>query len=268
MEVSFTPWRSRLNAEIYDRFVREHRIYGWLNERLVTLARVGDAQRILDLACGTGATTLACLPHMPAWSEIVGVDASEDMIAVARANVHDPRARFEVAAASRVDRIGGLFDRVVCNAAFWQFSDAAGVFDALASIVQGGARLVFNVPAEVTVGEPSTVHPFQVALLEEIRSAGGAQMSGASGVVDRDSMRHAAVAAGFRLVSVERESYRGFQGELAELMSIPAMIGQVASGLDSAERERALEGAKRRTDEREPVVVPWLFFTFERDPDR
>jgi hypothetical protein len=56
--------RSWVNAEIYDRFVREQPIYGWLNRVLVRLADVQRFERIFGLACGTGATTLACLDEM------------------------------------------------------------------------------------------------------------------------------------------------------------------------------------------------------------
>jgi 2-polyprenyl-3-methyl-5-hydroxy-6-metoxy-1,4-benzoquinol methylase len=87
----------------------------------------------------------------------VGIDASEEMIGVARANAHDPRARFAVLAAAEADRLDGVFDRVVCNAAFWQFPAAATVLAALARKTEPGATVVLN-PAERVVGEaaPST----------------------------------------------------------------------------------------------------------------
>ena len=111
-------WNSALNAEIYDRFVREHAVYEWLNRRLVELADVARADRILDLACGTGATVMACLRTMHARAEVLGVDASQAMIRVAQANVLDPRARFERRAASDLDGLDETFERVVCCAAF------------------------------------------------------------------------------------------------------------------------------------------------------
>ena len=106
------PWSSWINAEIYDRFVRERRIYDWLNTHLVRLADLRLARRILDVGCGTGATALACLGKMDSGAELVGIDSSEEMIGVARSNALDPRARFEVLPAAAADRLDGTFDLI------------------------------------------------------------------------------------------------------------------------------------------------------------
>src|SRR5690606_1701174 len=98
-------WRGWDNAEIYERFVRERRIYAWLNERLVERAAPERARRVLDLGCGTGATTRAFLRRLPAGGEIVGIDASREMVEVARAATLDPRARFVVGDAAAADRL-------------------------------------------------------------------------------------------------------------------------------------------------------------------
>jgi SAM-dependent methyltransferase len=257
------PWRSRLNAEIYDRFVRERDVYRWLNRHLVELAEVEEARRILDLACGTGATSLACLERMPARAESVGVDASEGMVAVARSNVHDPRARFLVAAASEVASLDGDFDRVVCNAAFWQFPFPGAVFAALGERTAKGGLLVFNVPAERLVGEPRALHSFQVALRQEIQSLRAGGHSGDE-PIEAASLDALARDGGFELETRERFVYRGRQQELIELMSIPAMIGRVAVGLSEELRELALERARRRVDPDEQVKVPWVYFLYRR----
>ena len=36
-------WDSWINAEIYDRFVRDRKVYAWLNRRLIELADVSQA---------------------------------------------------------------------------------------------------------------------------------------------------------------------------------------------------------------------------------
>lgn len=144
-----SPWAGWWNAEVYDAFSREHRIYRALNWKLVALARIGSARRVLDLACGAGATARACLERLPARGELVGVDASEAMVEVARTRVRDPRARFVVAPASGFEAaVSGRFDRAVCNAAFWQFPDRRAVLAALARRLDEGALFVFNVPEE------------------------------------------------------------------------------------------------------------------------
>jgi len=258
------PWDSWLNAEIYDRFVREQPIYGWLNRTLVELAQVAGVERILDLACGTGATTIACLGAMDADAEIVAIDASQAMIRVARANVVDPRARFETMAASEADRLEGRFQRVLCCAAFWQFPSAAAVFRALEPRTGAGARLVFNVPAERVHGESAPIHPLQAALVEEIAAETGRPFGGTPIVVQPSRLASDAAEYGFDLRDTRRGVYEGKQGQLLELMTIPAMIEPLTEGLDESGRERVLERVGRRCDPSLPVEVPWIYFTFER----
>jgi ubiquinone/menaquinone biosynthesis C-methylase UbiE len=259
------PWKGRFNAEVYDRFVRERRIYQELNKHLVELARVEDARRILDLACGTGATALECLKHMPADAELVGVDASDDMIAVARANTQDPRAEFLVAPAASVGEVvTAPFDRVVCNASFWQFPAARPVLDALSHLVEPNGRFVFNVPAERVLGEAAPVHAFQAALARALEERTGGALVAATAMLDVERLAEEAVEAGFEMSGQERFVYRGEQGELADLMSIPAMLGPLAPDLHRDERESALQDARGRVDLHQTVEVPWIYLLLER----
>jgi len=254
-----SPWSGWANAEIYDRFVRDGRIYRELNRRLVELAEVGAARRVLDLACGTGATARACLARLPPDGELVGVDGSAEMVAVARERTPDPRARFEVAAAAELAAAApGPFDRAVCNAAFWQFPSPAAVLRALAAVLAEGALLVFNLPASRMGGEAFEAHPFQVALS---RALGGAP--------SRERIEPGALAAllretGFETVRRDRFVYRGRQLEMMDLMAIPAMLRRTAPDLTEAERGAALAEARRRTDPAQPVAVPWLYYVVRR----
>jgi trans-aconitate methyltransferase len=257
-------WESPLNAEIYDRFVRERSVYAWLNLRLVERAELAGVSRILDLACGTGATTMACLHAMDARAEIVAIDASAAMVEVARSNLMDPRARFRVLAADDAHRAGGSFERVVCCAAFWQFPSAPAVFAALSRCAHPGARLVFNVPAERVKGEPAPVHPIQAALLEAIQSESDRVFRGIPTVVDPSVLAHDAAEQGFALKERARLTYHGRQEELVELMSIPAMIGPLTADLSDEGRERVLAQVRRRVELSLPVEVPWIYFTFVR----
>lgn len=266
---ALSPWHGRVNAEVYESFTREHPIYRRLNDHLAELAAVSSARRVLDLACGAGATAQACLARLPADGELVGVDASPAMVEVARTLVRDPRARFEVAAAAAVDRAVGLtveepFDRAVCNAAFWQFPAAAPVLAAVGRLLPPGGRLVFNVPAERVADQAAPVHPFQVALARSIERASGRPFPTTAAGVEPADLGRMLGEAGFDLEATERFVYRGRQGELMELMEIPAMLEPLAPELSDRARREALAGARRRTDPARPVEVPWIFFVAVR----
>lgn len=261
-----SPWRGRVNAEIYDRFVREHQIYRRLNHHLAAQARLEDARRVLDLACGTGASALACLRLMDVDADLVGVDASEDMVEVARANLLDPRARFLVAPAASVHReVRGKFDRAVCNAAFWQFPAPGAVLGSLAEVTEPGARFVFNVPAERLAGERVDIHPFQVALARALEVRTGrpfASMTPSS--IDGERLADMMAETGFELTYRHRFTYEGRQQELMELMSIPAMLKPLAPDLPDSDRTDAVDEAWHRSDPTERVQVHWVFFIARR----
>lgn len=269
-----SPWSGWHNAEVYETFTREHGIYRALNRRLADLAEMETAERVLDLACGAGATALACLERMPGRAELVGVDGSEEMVAVARDRVRDPRARFRVAGASALERVtAGPFDRAVCNAAFWQFPDPGAVLAALARILSPGGRLVLNVPAERLASDrasgevedaESHLTPFQVALARAVERRTGHAFPGHE-TLDPGRLEHRLAEAGFGAIERHPFAYRGRQRELMELMTIPAMIDRVAPDLPEADRRAALDEATRRTDPDQRVVVPWVYFLARRD---
>ncbi|MFD8353262.1 methyltransferase domain-containing protein, partial [Streptomyces coelicoflavus] len=73
--------------------------------RRLGLADGGAGGRVLDLGCGTGASTAALAAAFPA-AEIVGVDASAGMLERARAKRWPSRVRFVHAAAEDLDLEG------------------------------------------------------------------------------------------------------------------------------------------------------------------
>ena len=78
----------------------------------------GSAQRILDVACGTGDSTVSIAKAAGEGTEVTGVDISEGMMALvegkaAKAGVVD-RIRLQVADGEALPYEDGAFDRVTC----------------------------------------------------------------------------------------------------------------------------------------------------------
>ncbi len=262
---SDSPWSGRVNAEIYAAFARERTIYPTLNRHLAELADLAGARRVLDLACGTGATAEACLAGLPADAELVGVDGSAAMVAVARERVRDPRAHFAVAAAAKIERVAaGPFDRAVSNAAFWQFPARRPVLAALGRLLRAGGLLVFNVPAERLAGERSEVHPYQVALARAVARRAGREPAGGPHRIAAGRLERQLVDAGFALLERRPFVHRGPQSELIELAEIPAMIARIAPGASPEEQEEILAEARRHADPDQPVEVAWVYFVAQR----
>lgn len=258
-------WDDWYNAEVYDHYVREYPIYSWLNRRLAELAELKTARRLLDIACGSGATARTCLETLPPTAALVGIDASEVMVEVARTRVRDPRARFEVAPARALPQVvSGPFDRAVCNAAFWNFPSPETVIAHLGRLLGPGALFVFNVPAERVVDEASEVHPFQLALRRSIEAETGRALTLAPLVLDPARLEKWLDRAGFELEGRERLTCTVKQGELLELMRIPAMITPLAPDLSPRALQSVVSTAAGRVDPQEPVTVPWIYFRASR----
>lgn len=103
------------HAELYDLFYADKDYAGearFVHECLARRAS-GPTRRVLDLACGTGrhALELEALGH-----EVLGVDHSEPMLAVARARAAraGASARFQVGDLRSLAIEGSPFDAAVC----------------------------------------------------------------------------------------------------------------------------------------------------------
>lgn len=264
-EDSPSLWGDWLNAEIYNSYVHEYPIYRELNRRLAEIAGLGDAKRVLDLACGSGATSRACLAFLGSDAELVGVDASEPLVELARMEIRDPRARFAVAPAAALERVvEGPFDRIVCNTAFWQFPSPTTVIRALGRLTEPGATFFFNVPAERVLGAAAAIHPFQAALARAIEDHTEGSFRKTPAQIDPDHLAEWLDDAGFDLERAERFVYNGRQEEFLELMKVPAMIGPLTPDLSPESRLAALRRAAERIDLEERVDVPWIYFIARR----
>lgn len=256
------PWTGWQNAEIYHDFVAGPGIYRWLNEQLIDRAELGNAHRILDIGCGTGATARAALARMPRDSEILGIDSSPEMVAVAVSRTLDPRAEFRVLAAGAIDTLPPRsYDRALSNAAVWQFPSMAPVVEGLAAVQRPGGLFVFNVPAERVEGEPSEAHAFQAALARQLEEATGSPLSRSPDSFDTSGFAMLLDRNGFTLEGRERVAYRCPQSELVELMKIPAMTAPMAPDLTWEARIELVERAAARIDPAEIIEVPWVYFS-------
>jgi trans-aconitate methyltransferase len=257
-------WRGWENAERYNAFVRDHDVYAWLNAQLITTAQLEGRARVLDLGCGTGATTRAALGAVAVHGEVIGIDGSPEMVEVARASTIDPRATFLVSAAYDVARVvEGTFDAAVSNAAFWQFSDQPQVWRALGQLLAPGAPLAFNVPAE-RGDDIGPSHGFQVALARAIERRAGHLYLETATRFDLDQTQVHAVGAGFVEELREMRSWEGPQSELIELMRIPAMMGPIASGLSPDQVLEAVDEAAGRVSPDEQVQIDWIYLRYRR----
>jgi ubiquinone/menaquinone biosynthesis C-methylase UbiE len=138
-ERHFDRWAPR-----YDRSVHQKLMFGPVHDAaLSAFSAFGAAPRdILDVGCGTG-RLLEAAGRRWGGARLVGIDASEGMIAEAR-HKHDGDARFtfEKGDASRLPLEDASFDAVFSTVSFHHWGDQAGGLREVARVMRPGGLFV------------------------------------------------------------------------------------------------------------------------------
>lgn len=121
------------DAELYEA---RHGFVWRFGEGVAEFLNPRAGERILDLGCGTGQLTQKIAES---GVDVVGLDASPDMIGQARQNY--PRLRFVLADAAAL-QFDNEFDAVFSNAALHWMLDRAGVVAGVARALKKGGRFV------------------------------------------------------------------------------------------------------------------------------
>lgn len=112
---------------------------------MLEAAEVEEADRVLDIGCGTGASTIAAARKASA-GEAVGVDISKPLLdrAVSRAREEGARnASFLLADAQTQKFPENAFDVLVSRLGMSFFSDTVSALKNLAKALKGGGRMAF-----------------------------------------------------------------------------------------------------------------------------
>ncbi|NJM67888.1 MAG: methyltransferase domain-containing protein [Acaryochloris sp. RU_4_1] len=127
-------------AAVYDQ--RWHRYVTNTLEFLKTWVQISPTERVLDIACGTGEFERMILAEYSK-QEIMGVDISEQMLAIAQQKIHAfPNVSFQTANASALPFADNSFDVVVSANAFHYFDDPAVALQEMKRVLKPMGRVV------------------------------------------------------------------------------------------------------------------------------
>ncbi|QDZ03121.1 class I SAM-dependent methyltransferase [Nitratireductor mangrovi] len=149
-------------AEIYDeKFVPA--LFAPWGAIVAELAGIGPGEKVLDVACGTGALTAVVAEKVGPEGRVTGLDINPQMLAVARAK---PLAvEWIEAPAERLPFADAAFDAVLSQFGFMFFDDQALALGEMHRVLRPGGRLAVAVCGAV---EDSPGYAVFASLLDDL----------------------------------------------------------------------------------------------------
>lgn len=121
-------------------------------------------ERVLDIGCGSGQTSLDLAAAVAPGGAVLGVDISRPMLDIARRRAlqRDVEARFEIADAQTADFGGERFDAAFSRFGVMFFSEPAAAFANILKALRPGGRIAF-VCWRPAADNPVMTTPFKAA---------------------------------------------------------------------------------------------------------
>lgn len=183
------------SAEAYERYLASA-FSPWASS-LVKRAGVGNGERVLDVACGTGIVARHAASAVGPGGIVVGLDLNDEMLRVARevsAGV-SPMIEWRQGNAAELPFPAAAFDVVLCEQAIQFFSDAPQALGEMLRVLAPGGR------AAASVCRPIAHSPTYVtlanALEQHVGPDAGAMMRSPFSRWSVDQLRALFTAAGF-----------------------------------------------------------------------
>lgn len=124
--------------------VRLDAMFAVFGQAAIETAAPAMGERVLDIGCGAGASSLALASRVGAGGHVLGVDISEPLIGRARALApQDTPAQFRVADASSAELPEGTFDILFSRFGVMFFADPTGAFAHMRHALRPGGRVAF-----------------------------------------------------------------------------------------------------------------------------
>lgn len=133
-------------AQVYDDYFLPALMLAWA-VRVADAAQLAPGQRVLDVACGTGALTLEAARRVAPGGAVVGLDRNEDMLSVARRK--DSAVEWRSGPAESLPFADGSFDAVISQFGLMFFSDRVAAVREMWRVLRPGGRVAVAVWAPI-----------------------------------------------------------------------------------------------------------------------
>ncbi|WP_405728719.1 class I SAM-dependent methyltransferase [Streptomyces sp. NBC_00028] len=266
-------WDDDTTAEVYAAFTRAFPMYGATSRDLAHRAALSDADLVIDLCGGAGATAHAILERVPRDAAVLSLDSSTAMQRVGRRTLIDIRLSWITTSAENLAAHvpTASADAVVCNSAIWK-TDTTAVFAAVRHILRPGGRFVFNVGGGFAgvrhPDEQSTrTGPSLNTLIHEIAARDYGYTPPPAGTsspkLPAETIAHRLAEAGLTVLAMDVTAQHSTMAEKKAWLSIP-VFARPADGFTHAQRMQILDAAYALTTPETPTITSWLVVVAQR----
>lgn len=227
-----------------------------ITDAVLDAAEVGVGDRVLDLGCGNGGTTLAAAARVTAIGTVTAIDVSGPMIdrARERADAADlVNVTFILGDAADYPFAGGSFDKLISRLGVMFFDDPADAFARLGPALDTGGRVALGVwrgPRE----NPWAMEPVAAARpFLDMPPRPGPEDPGPFSFADPDRVRRVLADSGWRNIDLAPLDFHIPLGHtmedalafVMEMGPLSAPLGKVTGG----NRTRAIDAITKVLEE-------------------
>ncbi|MEQ1549044.1 MAG: methyltransferase domain-containing protein [Chakrabartia sp.] len=137
-------WAGEMGAKWLANLERFEGMIAPIGEALLKQADFKPGERVLDIGCGGGGTTIAIAQAVAPLGDVLGIDISPDLMIASTQRANDSGAsniRFICADASTVQLADAPFDRLFSRFGSMFFAEPHNAFANLHSLLRPGARI-------------------------------------------------------------------------------------------------------------------------------
>ncbi|MEX2525403.1 MAG: class I SAM-dependent methyltransferase [Gammaproteobacteria bacterium] len=262
-----TFWKEEGGDKWVENIDLLERQLGPLTEILMQRCAVSPGERVLDVGCGGGPTSITLAEQVGASGHVLGVDISETILEVAKQRGEGiSNLAFRVADSGREDLEYGAYDLVFSRFGVMFFGRPLDAFRNLRGHLRPDGRMVFmcwrtleenpwmTVPAEAAF----TVLPRPEPPAEEPDP----DAPGPFSLGQRERLEYLLIAAGFRAIHLEAVDTGMQMGNLDEAGHMATQLGPAAKVIQEADEKEqqaavaAIKKALREYETRGGVIVP------------
>lgn len=229
-------------AEGYERLLVPAQLEQW-TEVVLDAAGVGEGQRVLDVACGTGVLARHALARVGAAGRVTGVDPAAGMLAVAART--EPGVRWEHGAAEALPVLDGAFDAVVSQFGMMFFDDADRAMSEMLRALGDGGRVAIAVWDDI---ESNPAYAVEVGVMDRLAGSAAAEaLRRPFALGDRDAVVDVLERAGVASVRAETRQGVGRFPDVRTMVEadLYGWLPLMGIDLDEALNQRILDACDR-----------------------